>query len=79
MNSDDLSPEQARSIADQLRTQLVYLSRLKDRIEAEEWPADDPVYCETVAAWEATQQLWLRLHYKSTVGAGEPAKEVNPS
>ena len=65
MDLSDLTPAQARALAEHVAPILGYLVRLTNRMQQAGWKADDPAY---VAAWQARDalhELRVRLHYRS--------------
>ena len=68
MNSRDLTPEQARLMAEKLRPTLGYLTRLQRRMDEEKFPAHDPVYVTVSEAQAAMQDLCMVLHYRTASG-----------
>ncbi len=63
MNTDELTPEQAKRIYDALWPSLNYLARLKRRIDGQAFPLDDPLRREVEHAHAAMQALCVRLNY----------------
>ena len=76
MDSRSITTEQAKIMADAVRIQLNYLSRLRSRMERVGFPPADPLYREVHAAWAATHSLFVQLHYLSCKsGVGESIRE----
>ena len=65
MDLFDLTPEQARALAQRLGRQLGYLTRLTNRMQQRGWRADDPAYRAAWAARDSLHELCVRLHYQS--------------
>lgn len=57
MKSSDLSPEQARAVAEVTTRQAKYLSRLTWRMEQVGFPKDDPLYAKAMRARDAALAL----------------------
>jgi hypothetical protein len=53
VTSQDLTPEQAKTLADALTRQGAYLSQLVARMRSRHWPEDDVLYAQTLRAREA--------------------------
>lgn len=68
MELSDLTPQQARALAERLSRQLGYLTRLTNRMQQRGWRADDPAYRAAWAARDALHELCVRLHYQSHGG-----------
>ena len=80
MNSDDLTPEQAKRVGEVVGRYLNYLGRLCDRMQRRGFPPDDPLVREVTEAWNATHALRVRLHYCScTSGVYKGASARNES
>ena len=75
MELSDLSPEQARELAERLSPMLGYLTRLTNRMQQRGWRADDPAYRAAWAARDALHELTVRLHYR---GRGLPTQRQTP-
>lgn len=74
MKSSRLTIKQATILRDNIGGSLQYLAKLKKRMEALRFPADDPLLREVREAHEVVSRLWIRLHYlscKSGVGLSE--------
>ena len=75
MDSRDLSKEQAAKLQRQVRPLLVYLHRLRDRMEYRGWAPKDKLFKLVVDAHEAVFQLHVELHYLTCdSGVGELAR-----
>jgi hypothetical protein len=72
MNKSDITPEQAKQLADMICMQKAYLCRLRERMEMRGFLESDPLYQK--AASEAVFRLWVDLHYMSceVKNPGEP-------
>lgn len=66
--SKDVSPEHARQVADKVRPMLAYVGALRRRLELNGFPPDDPLFVSTQRAFDALQELHVRLHYLSCTG-----------
>ena len=65
MQSDELTPDQCEIMRDSIGRQKAYLFRLKQRMEAECFHPQDPLYRKTCRACDAVLDLWVDLHYRS--------------
>ena len=61
MNSADITPEMARSIQVKLQSMLQYLGPLRDRMQKQRFPADDPLFVRVDAAYNAVFNLQFRV------------------
>ena len=76
MQSDDLTPAQAKRLKENLRPMLGYLSRLKTRMEKHRFHHEDPLLRAVVKAYDTMQALNVEVHYlsfESGVGREPPA------
>lgn len=67
MTSQDVTPEQAATLAQWMVPTLLRLARLKQRLEARGFPKHDPLYARTVAAYDAVRALRLEVHQREHV------------
>ena len=65
MRSEDLKDWQATKVEDSLRPALVYLARLKRRMEKRRFTPDDRLFQLVTQAHAAMQDLSTELHYLS--------------
>jgi hypothetical protein len=63
MNSDDLTPTQARALKNKLQPMLGYLNRLKHRMRKRGFLNDDPLLAAVCRAEEAMHELHVQIHY----------------
>lgn len=70
MQSADLTTDQLRAMAERIQPLLGYLSRLKARMDAEGFPIDDDLLVLVREAQDATERLFVKLHYQSCEGVG---------
>jgi len=76
MTSDDLEPEQARTLMTTIGKQLRYLNRLSDRMQHLGFPPNDPLWRATMEARDCMQHLHMAAHYASCKsGVGKPARQ----
>ena len=66
MESADLTLAQSQSMLTAVRRQLDYLDRLRRRMDATGFPPTDLLYQSTLRAFNAMQELSVRLHYVSS-------------
>jgi hypothetical protein len=69
MTSDDLTPDQIAKLMEDTGRHLRYLVALCDRMRAQRWPMDDPIWTAAEEAREASSRLYVLLHGMS-VGHG---------
>jgi hypothetical protein len=69
MRSDDLTRDQCRTLADQLRKMLGYLNRLEKRMSQQGFPLDDDLYRATVKARDAMHEVSIEAHYLGCRGS----------
>ena len=63
MTCDDLTPEQVAALTASVRRQLRYLGKLRDRMNQQGFPPDDPLYVAATGAFNAVHALSVELHY----------------
>ena len=63
MRSNDLTADQAQTLAVRLRPMLGYLSRLTKRMEQERFPDDDELLLSAREAYNAMHDLTIKAHY----------------
>jgi len=71
MDSDELTARQAESMRNALIPHVRYLYKLQTRMEKTGFPASDELFQATRRAYDAVQDLCMKLHYlscKSGVG-----------
>ena len=62
MKSADITPEQARKVGAWLGPTTLQLSRLHERMQARQFPANDPLPIDAAAAYDAVRKLRLKIH-----------------
>lgn len=67
MTSDDLTPQQAATLAAWLSPATMKLATLNQRLQARGFPPADPLYQRAAAAYEAVRQLRLLVRSRETV------------
>ena len=76
MDSNDLTLAQAEAMRDKLIPYVRYLYKLRQRMVARGFTSSDPLYRATDCAYDAAQELTMKLHYLSCgSGVGKSAKE----
>jgi len=66
VTSAELTPEQARRLAEQCETIQGYLVRLKTRMEQLRFRHNDGLYLDVCRAFDAMTALRMSAHYLST-------------
>jgi hypothetical protein len=74
VNSSDLTPAQADTMANRVGPMCGYLTRLRDRLQQRGWPGSDPLYADTSAAQDALHRLHLALRELSRRRAVESSE-----
>jgi hypothetical protein len=72
MDSEELTAKQAESMRNALIPHVRYLYKLQTRMERTGFPASDELFQATQRAYDAVQELCMKLHYlscKSGVGS----------
>jgi hypothetical protein len=80
MQSDDLTPAQARALKNKLQPMLGYLNRLKHRMRRRGFLNDDPLLAAVCQAEEAMHALHVQTHYLTcgdSVGRRGRAENAN--
>jgi hypothetical protein len=67
MTYDDVTHDQALTLARWLTPTLRKLLALRERMEARGFPKDDPMYVKAAAAYEAVRQLRLCVRSKEPI------------
>ena len=75
METSDLTPQQARHVAERLAPMLGYLVRLTDRMQKRGWRADDAAYRAAWRARDEMHELCVRLRYHAL---GNPGAQLPP-
>jgi hypothetical protein len=76
VRSDDLTCKQAEQIKNVIGPTGGYLYRLRERIDKQGFPKDDPLRLRVEAAHNAMHSLWVELHYMSCAsGCGRPDRK----
>lgn len=65
MKSSQLTIRQATILQDNIGHFYQYLTRLKSRMEALQFPVDDQLFRDVREAHEVISKLWIGLHYLS--------------
>jgi hypothetical protein len=65
MNKSDITPDQAKPVADAVCRQKAYLYRLRERMEKRGFKPSDPLYQKVAAAYDAVFRLWVELRSKT--------------
>jgi len=83
MDSKQLTTRQAESMRNALIPHVRYLYRMQTRMEKTGFPQTDELFQATKRAYDAAQDLCMKLHYlscKSGVGsqAGNNQRETSP-
>lgn len=73
MDRDSLTKEQAKTINASATANLGYLHRLRERMTKAGFPPNDPLLKLVENAYDATQRLFVALHYLSCDGVGRPS------
>ena len=63
MDSNSLTPAQARILHTQLIAHLRYFGRLQSRMEQKGFPTSDPLYANIVRAYNAIHAAAVQTHY----------------
>ena len=71
MDLSDLTPHQARDLANRLQPMLGYLTRLTNRMQHRGWAANDEAYRAAWNARDGLHDLMVRLRYRSHGNPGE--------
>ena len=66
MKSTDLTPVQCQAIRKRLRTTVVYLAKLEDRMEQRDFPRDDKLFALVQQAHDAVRDLFLECNKLGT-------------
>jgi hypothetical protein len=69
MDEHDLTPAQAKELAERIRPMLAYLYALKRRIDERHFPPGDQLRRRVERAYDELHRLWIDLHYKSCPGS----------
>ena len=78
MNKSDITPDQAKQLADAVCRQKAYLYRLRERMEKRGFTPSDPLYQRVAAAYDAVFRLWVELHYMSCGVKNPGGREEKP-
>jgi len=65
MNSNDLTTDQARRMAEAVGRNMVYLGKIIRRMEEQKFPDHDPLYRLVKEAYDKVHHLRMDLHYRS--------------
>ena len=65
MRGDDLTPDQAQRLKATIRPMLIYLGRLKKRMEKRRFPLDDKLFQTVLRAYDVIHELNVHVHYLS--------------
>ena len=76
MDSTDITPEQAERLKSIVGRQLRFLNRMIGRMQQRQFPVDDPIWLASIAARNASQDLFVACHYAGCKsGVGSRAKD----
>jgi hypothetical protein len=79
MDSQELTTRQAESMRNALIPHVRYLYRMQTRMEKTGFPQSDELFQATKGAYDAAQELCMKLHYLSCKsGVGTPARNGRP-
>jgi hypothetical protein len=70
MDSRNLTKKQAEELAAKIQPMAGYLHRLRSRMIERGFPPDDPLLLIVTKAYDATDQLFMELHYRWCNGVG---------
>jgi hypothetical protein len=74
VDSSQIKPHQAAQLRQTVRRPLVFMGRMRRRMELLGFPPDDPLYLSICQAHNALQEVHVRAHYCAcTTGVGKPA------
>jgi hypothetical protein len=80
MDSQELTTQQAESMRNALIPCVRYLYKLQTRMEKTGFPASDELFQATRRAYDAAQELCMKLHYLSCKsGVGIHVRDEPPS
>lgn len=75
VTSDDLTREQAHKLTEIVRRHLIFLGRLRTRMERLGFPQSDPMYLYTCRAYDAVHAMHTTAQSASVKsGVGRPEK-----
>jgi len=70
MDSRNLTKKQAEELAAKIQPMAGYLYRVQSRMIERGFPPDDPLLLNVSKAYDAIDQLFMDLHYRSCNGVG---------